>query len=473
MNPLVEEKDTDLGNARRLAAIHGGTIRFVAGWGWLIWDGKRWCRRDTDGSSNVQVLRLAKDTIRQLYKQARDLGDSPRHESLLKHAKNSERVERLNAMVKLAESEAAVRATTEQFDRDPYLLNCVNGTLDLRTGDLQPHRPTDYLTMLAPVKFEAEAKSLEWIDFIGQIFRKDEKLIDFVQKSIGYSATGDTREEIILIAHGRGQTGKSTFLEAIRATLGEYAATTPFSTFLRRGNDSSPRNDIARLMGKRVVVASEVPPGQYFDEGLIKSLTGGDTVAARFLRKEFFEFRPQFTPWLAANHLPRLRGDDDAMWRRLRIVPFVVRIPDEECDKGLKGRLANPAATGPAILAWIAEGTRKWLEEGLSAPETVLTATRAYQDDSDTFGQFIEDCCELNPNGYALSAALYALYETWCDKNAVRYPLGNRGISEQLRALACWPEKCMGARSWRGIRITSDVPIAARTAARTDGHNGH
>src|SRR5262249_16353646 len=228
---LADEKFTDLGNARRLVALHGENLRFVPEWGWLVWDGRRWCKREGGGDGNGIGMEWAKETIRELYAESARLDDASR-DALVKHAKSSERAERLRAMVSLAESEPTIRASASQFDRDPYLLNCRNGIIDLRTGEHLPHERERYMTVMAPVEFDPEAGSDEWTEFVAEILNRDEKLIDFVQKAVGYSATGLTTEEVLFLLFGPSRTGKSTFLEALHATLGEYAATCPFDTFL-------------------------------------------------------------------------------------------------------------------------------------------------------------------------------------------------------------------------------------------------
>src|SRR5262249_28322564 len=315
---------TDLGNAERLVAEHGRDLRYAPGLGWHTWDGRR-CKRDTDG----ERLRRAKQTVRTMYAVAADLDDEDGRK-LARWAISSASESRLRAAVALAETEQAVIVDPAELDADAWLFNAANGTIDLRTGELREHRRDDLLTRLAPVTYRPGARSALWDSFIARVTGSDEELAAFLARAVGYSLTGHTSEEVLFFAHGPSATGKSSKLEAIRAVLGEYATTADFETFLKRRGDAGIRNDVARLAGARPVLSIEVDDGKTLAEGLLKLLTGGDTVAARFLYRETFEFQPRFKLWLAANDRPRVNADDAAMWRRIIQIPFAVVIPEEE-----------------------------------------------------------------------------------------------------------------------------------------------
>jgi putative DNA primase/helicase len=299
--------DTDLGNAAHLAERHKRDLRFVPAWGtWLVWDGKRWAR-DTAG----RVVEYAKGTIRALRYEVETLPDQGARNALYQHAKRSEAAPRIRAMVELARTDPVFAAEASTLNSDPWSLNVVNGTIDLKTGQLRRHRPDDLITKLAPVCYDREARSPLWETFLERVV-PDPEVRGFLQHAVGYSLTGSTAEEVVFFLVGGTASGKSTLIEAVRSALGDYATAAEFETFLRQSQPRGPRNDVARLAGARFVTAVEVPPGRQFDEGALKQLTGGDTVTARFLHHEFFEFVPQFKIWLAANHRPSVRDDDPA-----------------------------------------------------------------------------------------------------------------------------------------------------------------
>ena len=446
---LHKELRTDVGNARRLIARHRHDIQYVPAWNsWLVWDGRRW-RRDELGS----LMMMAKEVIRDLFRQSCDLEDGDKRSESVKHALRSEKAERLRAMIELAKSEPGISLLPEQLDADPWLLNCANGTLDLRTGELRSHRWQNYITMLAPVHYDPDARSAVWEEFLDRTTGGDESLADYLQRAAGYSLTGLTDEEILLILVGGSATGKTTYLEALKATLGEYATTADFETFLRQNQARGPRNDLARLKGARLVCASEVPAGRQFDEAVVKQATGGDTITARFLHREFFEYKPQFTICLAANHRPTVRDDDPAIWRRLKVVPFDRPIPPQERDPQVKARLRDPSDAGPAILAWMVQGALKWQREGLREPEAIRAATQSYRSEMATFSQFIEDCCVEGPEQWVASTKLFSTYHGWSLSNGYKFHYGPRRFKEVLRGRGHAPEKRGGTRGWRGIGL--------------------
>jgi putative DNA primase/helicase len=235
--------------------------------------------------------------------------------------------------------------------------------------------------------------------------------------------------------------------------MGDYAATADFETFLQTANGRGPRNDIARLAGVRMVCASEVPPGRAFDEATLKQLTGGDTISARFLYGEFFEYKPQFTICLAANHRPSVRDDDSAIWRRLKLVPFVNELAEKDRDPAVKARLIDPTDAGPAILAWMVQGAIEWQQVGLQEPEVVRKATQAYQTETAVLGQFIEDGCVESPEQWTSTGRLTAAFENWSSRNGYRSEYGPQRLKKVLRGRGHVPERRGGVRGWRGIGL--------------------
>jgi len=419
---------TDLGNARRMARLYGADLRYVgASKHWLIWDGTRWTVDDTGA-----VERLAKETVRQMYLYASATKDGRERSDLIRWALNSESRTRLLAMIDLAKSEEGIAISPDQPDQGPMLLNVANGTIDLRSGRLRPHRREDLITKLAPVTYDANATSPTWDRFLAQIMSGNDGLLRFLQKAVGYALTGDTSEQVIFILHGEGANGKSTFLSTVAAVLGDYARQTPVDTLLASHGTKIP-NDLARLNGARFVTAAEAEHGHRMAEGLVKQITGGDKVAARFLYAEFFEFEPTFKVFLATNHKPLIEGTDYAIWRRIRLVPFTVTIPEDEQDKALASKLRQEL---PGILRWAVEGCLAWQREGLDVPPEVQAATAAYRADTDRVGRFLEDCCVLDPSAQTRAGELHDAYRSWCDANgedcesakALRARLGERGF---------------------------------------------
>jgi len=425
--PHLQYKRTDYGNAERLVDRHDHELRFSSGLGWLVWDGRRW-QRDEDG----RAVRLMKETVRAMWSELPEISDPDEKSGFFRFLLRSEDEPRLKAALKLAESEASVVVSAAELDRKPWLLNVKNGTLDLRVGELQAHDPADLLTKLSPVTFEADARSPLWESFLERITGGDDALRGFLQRAVGYSLTGDTREEKLFFAHGPAASGKSTFLEAIKAVLGDYATTADFESFLKKKNDAGVRNDIARLAGTRMTIGIEVDEGKRLAEGLLKTLTGGDTITARHLYKEFFEFLPQFKLWLAANDRPRVSASDSGMWRRIVQVPFAEAIPEEERDPRIKLQLKNDPQAQSAVLAWALEGCRAWQEQGLAIPERVRIYTDEYRAENDPLADFFEERCVFEPRAVVRRSELRRAYEEWAKENG-EWPVAPRTLAGALK----------------------------------------
>lgn len=440
---------SDYGNAERLVARHGEDLCYChRSKQWLVWDGKRW-RED----ATAEVTRRAKETVRAMHAEAASISDHEERESLVRFTMRSEAEARISAMISLATSERGIPVLQEEFDADPFLFNCANGTLDLRTGCLREHRREDLITKLSPVTFDAQARSDMWERFLRDATGGDAELGKFLQRAVGYSLTGNTREEVLFFIHGPQAAGKSTFIETIKAALGDYAKTADFEAFLSRRDAGSPRNDIARLASARFVASIEVDEGKKLAEGLIKMLTGGDTVTARFLHKESFEFRPAFKLWLAANHAPRIRDDDEAMWRRILRVPFMHSIPKARRDPNIKAHLREPATAGPAVLAWMLHGCLDWQSYGLKVPQAVEEATQEYRDSQDPLKDFLAECCVLAPAAWTPTSGLRTEYERWAKERGEKHLLVGNGFTERLKAHGCVPKVRANVRGWLGIGL--------------------
>jgi putative DNA primase/helicase len=439
---------TDLGNAERLVASHGEDLRFAPGLGWFAWDGRRW-RRDSDG----EVVRRAKRTVRSMYADAERVEETEERKKLLAHGLRSESEARLRAAVKLAETERPVIVEPKQLDADPWLFNCANGTIDLRDGTLREHRREDLLTRITRVVYDPEARADQWDSSLDRATNGNDELAGFLRRAVGYCLTGHTSEDKLFFVHGPTATAKSSLLEAIKAVLDEYALTADFETFLKRRGDAGIRNDIARLDGARLVMSIEVDEGKALAEGLVKMLTGGDMVAARFLYRETFEFIPVFKLWLAANARPRANADDDALWRRIVQVPFTEVIPESERDERVKLRLRTDPDVQAAILAWAVRGCLEWQERGLDVPDCVRDYTNEYRAENDPLRDWLADCCELDPGAWTSTADLRHSYEGWCQANGEDRPVSAKRLGTLLAARGLAEERPSGVRGRSGIRV--------------------
>ncbi len=410
LQPNARFNMTELGNAERFVARHGDDIRYCYPWGrWLVWNGARW-ERDESG----KVHKRAKDTVRSIYAEAAAEGDDERRKSLVKHARASEAKNKIEAMLELAKSEVPV--SPDELDPNPLLLNAPNGTIDLRTGELREHRRDDLITKMAGAEYDPQASAPEWAAFLERV-QPGEELREFLQRGTGYSASGDTSEQCMFINHGpSGANGKTTFQEAVAGALGDYAMRTPTEMLLAKRGGGVP-NDVARLKGARFVAASETEEGRRLAESLVKDLTGQDTISARFMRAEWFDFKPTHKLWLSTNHKPEIRGTDNGIWRRIRLVPWDVTIPPAEQDRKLSAKLRTEF---PGVLAWIVRGCIAWQREGLRAPDEVRRATAEYRAEMDTLAAFLVDRCVVREGVWALADKLYQRYAMWCDANGER-----------------------------------------------------
>lgn len=416
LRPLVAQDDepprTDTGNAERFVMDHHHETRFVHTWGkWLLWDTKRWAVDTTRAS-----VRLAEETIRGLYHRAYELDDKHEREELAKWALRSEAEPKLRAMLKLAACDLAIAIEAGALDTKPTYFNVLNGTIDLENGQLLPHFSQDLITKLAPVEYGETAECPRFLAFLEEIL-PDPAVRTFVQRAVGYSLTAMTSERCLFILHGTGANGKSTFLEAIRRLVGDYARQADVSTFMRTRNDTGPRPEVVRLRGARFISSVEVEEGRRLAESLVKALTGNDTIAARGLYADVIEFQPTFKVWLGTNHKPEIRGTDNAIWDRIRLIPFNVTIPPERQDRGL---LDSLTAELPGILAWAVEGCLAWQQEGLSAPDAVRVATKSYREEMDVVQRFVDERCRVSMMSAVGSTDLYTAYKEWAQNGGER-----------------------------------------------------
>jgi putative DNA primase/helicase len=391
---------TDLGNAERMASRYGGVIRFCRPWKkWLIWDGQRW-KQDDLGKVNA----MAKATVRKIYEEAAAAFDSSEREMYAKWAIKCEAAAKINAMLQLVWSEPRIPILPAILDPSPWLFNCPNGTIDLRTGSLKGHDRADLITRMSPVDFDPAASCPLWEETVRRIFADDEELIGFIQRLFGLALTGDVSDQILPIFYGEGGNGKSTILNVLLEIMGpDYAIVAPPGLLFAKANESHP-TDKASLFGMRLVVDLESAEGARLNEALVKQLTGSDRISARRMREDFWTFLPTHKLILCTNNQPAVGETKSAIWRRLKLVPFTVEIPEKEQRPELPRLLRDEL---PGILAWCVRGCVERLKGGLQTPKIIQDATLEYRAEEDVIGQFVSDQCVIGPNYRVKASKLY------------------------------------------------------------------
>lgn len=418
--------------AERFAATHGHELRYVATWKrWLRWDGSRW-RRDNTLCVFDQARTLCRAVAAELDKAdlnaRRALGDA----------------NTVSAIERLARSDRRLAARPEQWDADIWLLNTPGGVVDLRTGAVRPATPDDLMTQATAVApAPAGTDCPLWRAFLARVTGGDDALQAYLRRLIGYCLTGSTQEQMLAFLHGTGANGKGVFLNTIAAILGDYAKTAPAETFEASPHGRHP-TELAMLQGARLITAQETEEGRRWAEARIKSLTGGDPITARFMHGDFFTYQPQFTLLIAGNHKPGLKSVDEAIRRRLHLVPFTVTIPAQERDGTLTERLRQEA---PAILRWAIEGCLAWRHEGLRPPPAVIAATDEYLQSCDLFGDWLGECTET-ASDYTreTSADLYTSWRTFAER-AGEKPGSKKDLGERLSRAGFRARK--GTAGWR------------------------
>ncbi|MBF0098937.1 MAG: hypothetical protein HQM04_09635 [Magnetococcales bacterium] len=404
--------ESQFGLNSRLVRKFGDIIRHCQPFKkWFIYNGKKWQEDQSE-----MMMKLAKETVRGIYQESAKSDDLSRRQSLAKFALSCEKLSHLTAMITLSKSDVPI--LPEQFDSNQWLFNVSNGTIDLKSGKLMPHVRTDFIRKMSKVPFDKNATAPTWERFLRDVFSGDEALIRFIQKAAGYSMTGSTEEQCLFFLYGKGKNGKSTFTETLQLLFDDYAMRLSTEALLSsRHGEKDASNDIARLAGMRMVVTSEIPDDQRLNESKVKDLTGGDTITARFLYGEFFDFKPSHKLWIFGNHKPVIKGIDLGIWRRIRLIPFKVTFTDETADPKLKGNLIDEL---PGILKWMVDGCLLWQQEGLGLPAAIADATEEYRSEMDQIGPFIAECCVIGEGYYVKSGELFKAYQSWCRETGAR-----------------------------------------------------
>lgn len=412
---------------------HARELRYVAKWGaWLIWEGKRWKFEDT-----LKAFDMARLVARGAAKTCTD----PREKSGIASAKTVAAIERL------AHSDRTHAATVDIWDPDPWLLNTPGGIVDLRSGKTLPHNPAQYMTKMTAVAPRRGCP--RWRKFIEEITGGDRDLQAFLQRIAGYCLTGSIREHALFFFYGTGGNGKGVFLNTLTAILGDYAAVAPMETFIATQAERHP-TDLAGLRGARLVSAQETERGRHWAEAKIKALTGGDPISARFMRQDFFTYLPAFKLVIAGNHKPGLGSVDEAIRRRLHLIPFTVTIPEGKRDDQLAEKLRQE---WPGILAWMIQGCIDWQHQGLSPPAAVRDATDSYLGEEDSIAQWIDECCTTGRSCWGVGDDLWQSWKDWAAANNEQ-PGSRKAFADAMASHGFRPGKSRGARGYAGIELS-------------------
>jgi putative DNA primase/helicase len=449
----LDQALTDRNLAKLFAQLVKDQVLYVPEWGWLRYETGRWRR-----ASDAEIAALAMEVIPRYYTEQALNAPPERRREFLEYALKCHSRHRINNALELAKG--LLLARPDEFDRHPYLLNCLNGVVDLRTGNLLPHDPSLRLTQLCPVAYNPDATAPTWQRFLSDVFLGDQDLISFMQRALGYSLTGDTSERVFFIAWGSGHNGKSTLFGTVQRILGDYAKTVATDALLKRREqaDTHPTG-LADLYGVRFAIASETEEGKHLATARVKALTGRDRVKARYMRRDYFEFEPTAKIWLFTNHRPVISDTTPAMWKRLILIPFRAHFdPDSpQCDKRMPEKLW---AEREGILAWLVQGCLAWQREGLNPPPIVREATKEYQSEMDKIGAWIAERCEVDPKAVTPFADLYADYEAWCREQGDE-PMSKRRFGDRLseKGFPPTPQPLPGGvKARKGLRLRPDQP---------------
>jgi len=419
-----EESLTDTGNAERFAQHYSSTVKYVVDWGkFIIFNGHYW-----QVDSVNKVMEYAKQIARDIYDEGASVNDLKLRHELSKHSLKSQQLSRLVAMIELTKSISEMIIESTALNNDDMLLCVKNGVVDLRDGSFREGRSEDYITQMAPVSFDSKAECPRFMQFIDETFvgggsvimqerintTERGELIDYMQKSLGYCLTGKTGAQCLFFAYGIGANGKTTLINLMLDLLGkDYSLQTPMDTLMIKSANSSSSNHLARLQNIRFVASTEIDEGARVSESLIKQMTGGDRIAARFLYKEFVEFTPKFKLFIAGNHKPIIKGDDNGIWRRIHLVPFDITVSADMRDSTLPEKIRLELS---GILNWLIQGCIQWQQSGLKQAKLVEQAVSDYKNEMDTLGIWIDECCETG-DFKARASDMFDSYRMWASNN--------------------------------------------------------
>jgi putative DNA primase/helicase len=382
-------------------------------------------------------------------KSAFECGDPDLAKAISKHALKSMDSNKVAAGLQMLKSILGVSVSVNDLDADHWMLGTADGMIDLRTGKAITPDRSKLITKMIGTEHDPAATCPTWERFLATVTAGDTELVEFLQSAIGYTLTGSNREQCLFFLHGSGCNGKGVFSETIKRLVGDYGQTAPESLFTKDRNQSAT-NDVARLAGCRMAIAAELEEGAAFAESRIKALTGSDTITARFLHQEFFDFAPTHHFWISGNHKPTVKGSDLGIWRRIRLIPFTVRIADADKDLSLADKLAGEL---PGILNWSLAGCLRWQRDGLSTPQCVAKATEEYRMEEDVIGQFLDECTTDDRDSRTLMSTLYEAYQAWATKAGMKHPLTVKSLNRKLDDRGMQRLKSGDGRFWLGITV--------------------
>ncbi len=487
-------RNTDSANADAVVVEHGKGFRYVLEWkSWLAWSGKRWemagARQRLLGAIMLTArlehyrakgrVKAFDDELRPLYLEQLKNADKieelecakKRELVLMKWHEQSQNQAKLEACAKILESRLVVAKS--ELDRDPWLFNVANGTIDLRSGDLRGHDRDDFITQMSDIEFDWDAKAPTWETFLSTAMRGSMPMRLYLQRLVGYTLTGTTTEHVLVFHYGHtGSNGKSTFLTALRTLMGDYGCSAPRSLLFEAKNGAEPHpTELARLYGKRLATCSEVPENVELAEAKVKDLTGGDVMAVRRMNEDFWDLTPTHTLHAAGNHKPIIRGTDGGIWRRIKMVPWLNQVAVEEQDHELGAKLALERS---GILAWAVKGCLAWQETGLSEPADVTDAGVEYRSESDVLGAFFDGQCVFEPGARFACKYLRKAYETWCEEMGHR-SVGARILGRRLRERGATDVTVRAdgrpTQGWAGVRLKSTAEFTVEGSEVEDPHS--
>lgn len=454
-NIIYDYNWSDVGNAERLISLHGKDIKFNVNSGkWYVWNGVNW---ELDNSFKVEnlyrtVLRRFQNAIPNINISDDEIATKKQQEKAKSFVLRNETDGKIKSVLNQAKTFKGINFM--ESDKDDYLFNTPNGTINLRDLSQKKHDRKDLITQCSNYSFNRENdKCPNWIAFLNRIFCGDQELINYVQKAVGYSLTGDMSEQCLFMLWGGGANGKSTFVKALEDIMGSYAATIKGETLMEKNGQDGARGDLARLTNKRVVIASELQEGQVFNEPLLKVLSAGETLPVRFMYQEEFMLKPKFKLWIMTNKKPKVKGNDHGIWRRWRMIPFKYKFTEKEKDPNFYEEKLKSELEG--ILLWAITGYQMWKEQGFEAPKEVMEAVEDYKMDMDQVARFIEDCCKVGEGYECTGSAMYDEYINWCIAEGENYKMTNHKLARDLKEKGFVNKRDMNGKKWIGIGVNS------------------
>ena len=454
-NIIYDYNWSDVGNAERLISLHGKDIKFNVNSGkWYVWNGVNW---ELDNSFKVEnlyrtVLRRFQNAIPNINISDDEIATKKQQEKAKSFVLRNETDGKIKSVLNQAKTFKGINFM--ESDKDDYLFNTPNGTINLRDLSQKKHDRKDLITQCSNYSFNRENdKCPNWIAFLNRIFCGDQELINYVQKAVGYSLTGDMSEQCLFMLWGGGANGKSTFVKSLEDVMGTYAATIKGETLMEKNGQDGARGDLARLTNKRVVIASELQEGQVFNEPLLKVLSAGETLPVRFMYQEEFMLKPKFKLWIMTNKKPKVKGNDHGIWRRWRMIPFKYKFTEKEKDPNFYEEKLKPELEG--ILLWAITGYQMWKKEGFEAPKEVMEAVEDYKMDMDQVARFIEDCCKVGEGYECTGSAMYDEYINWCIAEGENYKMTNHKLARDLKEKGFINKRDMNGKKWIGIGVNS------------------